>query len=65
MDTKHVFMVVQQYGLPRWPSGKESSYSAGDVGDAGSASGWARSPGEGNDNLPQYSCLGNPMDRGA
>ena len=58
-------MVVQQYGLPRWPSGKESSSSAGLIGDAGSVPGWGRSPGEGNGNLLQYSCLGNPMDRGA
>ena len=27
--------------------------------------GWGRSPGEGNDNPLQYSCLENPMDRGA
>ena len=27
--------------------------------------GWEDSPGEGNGNPPQYSCLGNPMDRGA
>ena len=33
-------------------------------GDAGSISGSGRSPGVGNGNLPQYSCLGNPMDRG-
>ena len=26
--------------------------------------GWGKSPGEGNGNLIQYSCLGNPMDRG-
>ena len=26
---------------------------------------WGRSPGEGNDNPLQYSCLGDPMDRGA
>ena len=31
----------------------------------GSISGLGRSPGEGNDNPFQYSCLGNPMDRGA
>ena len=36
-----------------------------DAGDAGSIPGWGRSPGEGNDNPLQYSCLGNPMDRGA
>ena len=35
------------------------------VRDAGLIPGLGRSPGEGNGNLPQYSCLGNPMDRGA
>ena len=35
------------------------------AGDAGLIPGLGRSPGEGNGNLPQYSCLGNPMDRGA
>ena len=35
------------------------------VGDAGSIPGSGRPPGEGNDNPLQYSCLGNPMDRGA
>ena len=35
------------------------------AGDAGSILGWGRSPGEGNGNLLQYSCLENPMDRGA
>ena len=34
-------------------------------GDAGSIPGLGRSHGEGNGNPPQYSCLGNPMDRGA
>ena len=33
--------------------------------DAGSIPGSGRSPGEGNGNPLQYSCLGNPMDRGA
>jgi len=33
--------------------------------DAGSISGLGRSPGEGNGNPLQYSCLRNPMDRGA
>ena len=35
------------------------------AGDAGSIPGSGRSPGEGNGNPLQYSCLGNPMDRGA
>ena len=34
-------------------------------GDAGSISGWGRSPGGGNGNRLKYSCLENPMDRGA
>ena len=33
--------------------------------DSGSVPGSGRSPGEGNGNLLQYSCLENPMDRGA
>ena len=37
----------------------------GDVEDAGSVPGSGRSPGEGNGNPLQYSCLGNPPDRGA
>ena len=35
------------------------------AGDAGSIPGWGRSPGEGDDNPLQYSCLENPTDRGA
>ena len=35
------------------------------AGDAGLIPGSGRSPGEGNGNPPQYSCLGNLMDRGA
>ena len=35
------------------------------VGAVGLIPGLGRSPGEGNGNLLQYSCLGNPMDRGA
>ena len=35
------------------------------AGDVGLVLGWGRSPGEGNDNPLQYSCPGNPMDRGA
>ena len=35
------------------------------AGNAGSVPGLRRFPGEGNGNVLQYSCLGNPMDRGA
>ena len=48
--------------LPRWLSGKEFTCNAG---DSGSIPGSGRSLGEGNGNPPQYSCLENPMDRGA
>ena len=44
----------------------EIKESACNVGDLGSIPGWGRSPGEGNCNPLQYSCLEkNPMDRGA
>ena len=39
--------------------------NAGDTGDAGLIPELGRSPGEGNGNPFQYSCLENPMDRGA
>ena len=39
--------------------------SSGDITDVGSIPVSGRSPGEGNGNPLQYSCLGNPMDRGA
>ena len=46
-------------GFPNGSSGKESSCNAGSI------PGSERSPGEGNSNPLQYSCLENPMDRGA
>ena len=39
--------------------------SPANAGDVGSIPGSGRSPGEGNGNLLQHSCLENPMDRGA
>ena len=44
---------------------KNTPASAGDIRDAGSVPGLRRSPGEGNGNPLQYSCLENLMDRGA
>ena len=44
---------------------KNPSANAGDIRDVGSIPGLGRSPGEGHGNLLQYSCLENPMDRGA
>ena len=44
---------------------KKLLFKAGDLRDVGSNPGLGRSPGEGNGNPLQYSCLENPMDRGA
>ena len=52
-------------GMPhRLPAVKNLSVNAGDRRDLASVPGLGRSPGEGNCNPLQYSCLGNPMDRG-
>ena len=48
-----------------FPGGSVVKNIPANAGDAGSVSGLGRSPGEGNGNLLQYSCLGNPMERGA
>ena len=45
--------------------GSDGKASACNAGDPGSIPGLGRSPGEGNDNLLQFSCLKNPMDGGA
>ena len=44
---------------------KNPPANAGDVRDTGPVPGSGRSPGGGNGNPLQYSCLENPMDRGA
>ena len=49
-------------GLPWWHSGKEFAFNAGNMGSILSSE---RSPGGGNVNPLQYSCLENSMDRGA
>ena len=50
-------------GIPWWLIGKDSRPA--NAGDTGSIPGLESFPGEGNGNPLQYSCLGNPMDRGA
>ena len=47
-----------------FPGSSDSKASACSAGDPGSIPGMG-SPGEGNGNPLQYSCLENPMDRGA
>ena len=44
---------------------KNPPANAGGAGNMGLTPGLGRSPGEGNDNLLQYSCLESPMDRAA
>ena len=51
--------------LPDGSVGKESACNAGDIGDTGLIPGSGRFSGEVNGNPLQYSCLKNPMDRGA
>ena len=50
--------------VPQWLKGKESACNAEAKGDLGSIPGSGRSPGGGNGNPLQYSCLENSMDRG-
>ena len=51
--------------LKGFPGGSEVKASAWNTGDPGSIPGLGRSPGEGNGNPLQYSCLENPMEGGA
>ena len=65
--TRHIYSnkfinLLPRTGLPRRLSGKESACNAGDMG---LILGSGRASGEWNDNLLQYSCLRNPMDRRA
>ena len=52
-------------GLPGGAVVKNPLANAGDARDTGSIPGLGRFPGGGNGNPVQYSCLENPMDRGA
>ena len=52
------------YMVKGFPGGSEIKVSASNAGDPVSIPGLGRSPGEGNGNPLQYSCLENPMDGG-
>ena len=56
-----VFFIVSFRDFPGGSDGKVSAYNEG---DPGSIPGLGRSPGEGNGNPLQYSCLENPMNGG-
>ena len=60
MYTVHLHPFIM--GFPGGLDGKESACNAGDLGSIPVS---GRFPGEGNGNSLQYSCLENPMDRGA
>ena len=60
MDKQNV--INTYWGFPGGSDGKEFACNAG---DQGSIPGLGRSPGEGNGNPLQYSCLENPRDREA
>ena len=62
MQNENMLSIVP--GLPWWLSGKKKNLPA-NAGDVGSVPGSRISSGEGNGNSLQYSCPGNPMDRGA
>ena len=58
---KRIFLLLRPISFPGGSDGKESACNAGDMG---LIPGSGRSPGEGNGNPVQYSCLENPMDGG-
>ena len=62
---KKVFIMVPYWLNEPFPGGSEGKESAYSAWDLGLIPGLGRSPEEGNGNPLQYSCLENPMDRGA
>ena len=64
-DTTEQMNWTDSLRLRAYPGGSDRKESACNAGDLSSLPGSGRSPGEGNGNPLQYSCLENPMDRGA
>ena len=62
LNIKIIYEGLLSVDFPGGSDGKASAYNAGDLG---LIPGSGRSPGEGNGNPLQYSCLVNTMDRGA
>ena len=54
--------LINHCPIQGFPAGSDSKESACNAADLGSIPGWGRSPGEGNNNPLQYSCLENPME---
>ena len=64
MKTVEEFILWARFLILGFSGGSDGKESACYAGDQGSIPGSGRSPGGGNDNPLQYSCLENPMDRG-
>ena len=62
-NDNRIFIISENWG--DFPGGSDSKESTCNAGNVGSIPGSGRSPGEGNSNPLQYSCLENPLDRGA
>ena len=60
-----LILILLSNGAWGFPGGLMVKNLPANAGDSGSIPGSGRSPGEGNGNPLQYTCLGNPMDRGA
>ena len=60
-----IYIYIYIYAFPDGSVVKESACNEGDAEDTSSIPGSGRSPGGGNVRPLQYSCLENPMDRGA
>ena len=61
----YIYLIVLSWYELGFLGGSEVKASACNEGDPGSIPGLGRSPGEGNGNPLQYSCLENPVDGGA
>ena len=64
MRSERVKTASEDQQPPPIPDGSVGKESACNAGDTGSTPGWGKSPGEGNGNALQLSCLKNPMDIG-
>ena len=62
MENKNIKILTSEMGFP---GGSDGEASVCNAGDQGSIPGSGRSPQEGHGNSLHYSCLENPMDRGA
>ena len=60
----YIYLCIACFVAYDFPGGSDCTVSAYNVGDQGPIPGSGRSPGEGNGNPFQYSCLENPMNGG-